>query len=180
MANQIRLANAAAQRGGMLIEILLFAYNTPLTSSNSTDAAHQPVNVIGQSHGGAHQSVNAVMGPPPVPSPNEFGNGFALGRPWPGASSGPVISTPAFHFGPPPMPDFLVSTQSQSFGYQEAHRRFNAMRTYWQQRAFATGDMRQVVVRATMVRRESGRKKEIMVSVRFIILPMTRLHVCSI
>ena len=156
----------------MLFENILFVCNTPLTSSNSTDAVHQPVNAIGQSHRGAHQSVNTAMSPPPVPSPNEFGNGYALGRPWPGASSGPVVSTPPFHFGLPSMPDFLVLTQSQSFGYQEAHRRFNAMCTYWQQHAFATGDMQQVVVRATMVQQESGRRKEVMVSVRFIILLM--------
>jgi hypothetical protein len=133
--------------------------------TSSTEAAHQPVNAIGQSHGGARQLINVAMPPPPVPSLNEFGNGYALGCPWPGASSGPVISTPAFHFGAPPMPDFLVSTQSQSFGYQEAHRRFDVMRTYWQQRAYASGDMQQVVVRSTMVRQEPGKRKEIMVSV---------------
>lgn len=168
-------AIAAAQHWGMLFENMLFACNTPLTSSNSTDAVHQPVNAIGQSHRGAHQSVNTTMSPPPVPSPNEFGNKYALGHPWPGALSGPVVSTPAFHFDLPSMPDFLVSTQSQSFGYHEFHRIFNAMHTYWQQHVFTTGDMWQVVIRTIVVQQEFSRRKEIMVSVRFIILLMLSL-----
>ena len=65
----------------MLFENILFACNTPLTSSNSTDAVHWPVNAIGQGHRGAHQSVNTAMGPPPVLSPNEFENEYALGHP---------------------------------------------------------------------------------------------------
>lgn len=61
MASQMWKAIAAAQHWGMLFENMLFACNTPLTSSNSTDAVHQPVNAIGQSHRGAHQSVNTTM-----------------------------------------------------------------------------------------------------------------------
>jgi hypothetical protein len=132
-----------------------------------------PVHAVGQLN--QNGTYHDRMPPPPQPGQSSrptFEDGLAFGTPWPGAARysntrpgmGPIISTPGTYHGTQQrMPNFM-SKYSQP-GYQASHARYEEMRKFFQQQAYAGHGSELVVVKVTMMVREPGRKKEIIVSV---------------
>lgn len=117
------------------------------------------------------------MPPPPPPGGTPaFSDGYALDIPWPpsaryprSTNAGPLVSTPGSHYrlrGQYAMPNFLSSLTVQNPGYGPAHTRYEEMRHYFQERAYANHGCELVVVKVTMMLQEPGRIKSVIVSVR--------------
>ena len=140
------------------------------------------------------------MPPPRTPSPPTnkipvpvFSDGYANGVAWPGSTryprhsnTGPLISTPGLYYANGTqygLPDFLT-TLAQKPGYAPAHTRYEEMRRFFQERAYATHGCELVIVKVTMMVQEPGRAKSSMVSVSNMltspILARTYLYIISL
>lgn len=142
------------------------------------------------------------MPPPQTPSPPTnripvpvFSDEYANGVAWPGSTrypqlrhsnTGPLILTPGLYYANGTqygLPDFLA-TLAQKPGYAPAHTRYEEMRQFFQEWAYATHGCELVIVKVTMMIQEPGRAKSSMVLVSDVltspILVRTYLYIISL